>query len=443
MSFIKKAFSIFKNIHFQSLLLNGSMSLFGIVTLSLLYRALTPADAGIYIFLFTLINLIDTVKSGFMTTAFIKYYSGSDETRAAEVIGSTWILTILIIAVLVFANLIFYLFYHNTDNITLDLLNKYFSLIIVSTLPFFIAGIVLQSEKRFDLLLRIRLLNQVLFTGTIVALIFLKETTLTTIIVSYIVCNVFVSIVVLFIGWSKVSMIKNATKKGVLEMYHFGKYSMGSSLSANLFSFTNTFFLDYFFGPASVAVFNIGSKLMQIIEIPLYSIAGSGMPLLSGFYNNNEQDKMVFTLKKIIGILTTIFIGVAIVSLIFAEPLIALIGGQKYVTTEAPNLFRILILLSLLFPVDRFFAITLDVINKPEINFYKLLVMLVINLIADFVVVFYFKSVYGIAITNIFPTLYAIIISYYYIQKTIRIDFSDTLSIGVKEIRSFISSKIA
>ena len=73
MSFIKKAFSIFKNIHFQSLLLNGSMSLFGIVTLSLLYRALTPADAGIYIFLFTLINLIDTVKSGFMTTAFIKY----------------------------------------------------------------------------------------------------------------------------------------------------------------------------------------------------------------------------------------------------------------------------------------------------------------------------------------------------------------------------------
>ncbi|MCX6205845.1 MAG: oligosaccharide flippase family protein [Bacteroidetes bacterium] len=442
MSLIKKAVSIFKNIHFQSLLLNGSMSLFGIVTLSMLYRALTPTEAGIYIFLFTLINLIDTVKSGFMTTAFIKFYSGADEKRASEVIGSTWILTLLIVAVLIIANIICVLFYRDTDNITLALLNKYFSPIVISTLPFFIAGIVLQSEKRFDLLLRIRLLNQVLFTGTIIVLIFLKETNLNTIIISYILCNVFVSLVVLLIGWSKISFLKNATKKGVLEMYHFGKYSMGSSLSANLFSFTNTFFLDFFFGPASVAIFNIGSKLMQIIEIPLYSIAGSGMPLLSGFYNNNEEEKMVFTLKKIIGILTVLFIGVALVSLVFAEPLIALIGGQKYVTTEAPNLFRILILLSLLFPLDRFFAITLDVINKPEINFYKLLVMLVINLIADFVVVFYFKSVYGIAITNIFPTLYAIIISYYYIQKSIKIDFSDTLTIGFKEIRSFISSKL-
>lgn len=442
MSLIKKVVSIFKNIHFQSLLLNGSMSLFGIVTLSLLYRALTPTDAGIYIFLFTLINLIDTIKSGFMTTAFIKFYSGSDETRASEVIGSTWILTLLIVAILIIANLICVLFYRDTDNITLALLNKYFTPIVISTLPFFIAGIVLQSEKRFDLLLRIRLLNQVLFTGTIILLIFFKETNLNTIIISYILCNVFVSLVVLLIGWSKIRFLKNATKKGVLEMYHFGKYSMGSSLSANLFSFTNTFFLDFFFGPASVAIFNIGSKLMQIIEIPLYSIAGSGMPLLSGFYNNNEEEKMVFTLKKIIGILTILFIGVALVSLVFAEPLIALIGGQKYVTTEAPNLFRILILLSLLFPLDRFFAITLDVINRPEINFYKLLVMLVINLIADFVVVFYFKSVYGIAITNIFPTLYAIIISYYYIQKSIKIDFSDTLSIGFKEIKSFISSKL-
>ena len=425
MSLIKKAISVFKNIHFQSLLLNGSMSLFGILALSLLYRALTPTDAGIYIYLFTLIQLIDTIKSGLIVTAFIKYYSGSDETRAAEVIGSTWVLTIIIIAILVFANLLSFLFFHGTDNVILKLLNTYFSLIVVSTLPYFIAGVVLESEKRFDLLLRIRLLNQVLFTGTIVALIFLKETTLTTIIIAYIICNVLVSIVSLLVGWSKIKMIKNATKKGIREMFNFGKYSMGSSLSTSFFGFTNTFFLDYFFGPASVAVFNIGSKLMQIIEIPLISIASSGMPLLCANYNNNEQDKMVFTLKKIIGILTTIFIGVAILSLIFAEPMIALIGGQKYVTTEAPNLFRILIILSILFPLDRFFAITLDVINRPKINFYKLLVMIVINLIANFVVVFYFKTVYGIAITNIFPTLYAIIISYYYIQKTIKIDLGN------------------
>ena len=442
MLFIKKTFSIFKNIHFQSLLLNGLMSLFGIVTVALLYRALSPTEAGIYIFLFTIINLIDSIKSGFLTTAFIKFYAGTDENRASEIIGSTWILTIFIIGILIVVNFIGFLFFHNSTSITLVLLTKYFWLIIISSLPFFIAGIILQSEKRFDLLLRIRLLNQVLFTGSIVLFIIFKKTSLESIIVTYIASGVIVSLVSVMVGWSKIVYIKYATKKGVLEMYHFGKYSMGSSLSANLFGFTNTFFLNFFFGPASVAIFNIGSKLLQIVEIPLVSIAGSGMPILSSFYNGKELDKMIFTLKKIIGILSILFIGVAIFSIIFAEPLIALIGGEKYINTEAPNLFRILMTLAILSPVDRFFAITLDVINKPKINFYKLLVMLVVNLIADFIVVFYFKSVYGIAITNIFPTIVAIAISFYYIIKEIKIDFSDTFSIGFKEMRAFIISRI-
>ncbi len=442
MSFIKKIFSILKNIHFQSLLLNGLMSLFGIVTVALLYRALSPTEAGIYIFLFTIINLIDSIKSGFLTTAFIKFYAGTDEKRASEIIGSTWILTIFIISVLVVVNFIGFLFFQNSTSITLVLLTKYFWLIIISSLPFFITGIILQSDKRFDLLLRIRLLNQVLFTGSIVLFIIFKKTTLESIIVSYIVCGVIVSLVSVIVGWSKLVYIKYATKKGILEMYHFGKYSMGSSLSANLFGFTNTFFLNFFFGPASVAIFNIGSKLLQIVEIPLVSIAGSGMPILSSFYNGKELDKMIFTLKKIIGILSILFIGVAIFSIIFAEPLIALIGGEKYIHTEAPNLFRILITLAILSPIDRFFAITLDVINKPKVNFYKLLVMLVVNLIADYIVVFYFKSVYGIAITNIFPTIIAIAISFYYIKKEIKIDFRDTFLIGFKEIRTFIKSRI-
>lgn len=441
MRFIKKIFSLLKNIHFQSLILNGLMSVFGIVTLSLLYRALTTKDAGIYIFLFTLINLIDTIKSGFLTTAFIKYYAGSDEKRASEVIGSTWIVSLIIIISLIIINLFSFYFYPDTNNIGINLLNKYFSFIIISSLPFFIACIILQSEKRFDLLIRIKLLNQILFTGTIIALIFFKETSLEKIIVSYIICNFFVSIVVLLVGWAKLRFIKFASKKGVLEIYHFGKYSMGSSLSANLFGFTNTFILNFFFGPASISIYNIGSKLMQIVEIPLYSVSGSVMPILSSFYNNDEKDKMNYTLKKVIGILTIVFIGIALFCLVFAEPLIALIGGEKYIQTEAPNLFRIFILFSLLSPVDRFFALTLDVINLPHINFYKLLVMLAINLVADFIIVYYFKSIYGIAITNIFPTLYAIIISYYYIQKSAKIDFSNTISIGFKEIKMFIFSK--
>jgi O-antigen/teichoic acid export membrane protein len=208
---------------------------------------------------------------------------------------------------------------------------------------------------------------------------------------------------------------------------------MGSSLSANLFKVVDIFFINYFLNPAALAMYNLGGRLLQFVEIPLLSFAASGMPILAGFYNNNQKDEMMHFMKKLVGMMTIGITGIAIFSLVFANPIITLIGGEKYANSDAVNLFRIFMSMAILYPMDRFFSLILDVINKPQVNFYKILIMLTANLIGDYIGILLFKSIFGIAWANLFPILVAIIISYVYLNRFHKFNIISILKIGFEE----------
>ena len=409
------------------------MAVFGMLTIAILYRALSIKEVGIYVFLMTVVSFVDTFKGGFLTISFLKFYAGTEEKRGREVVGSAWVLGLAITGFLVFLNIIGLFFYSKNENEVLRLFLEYFGLISLSTLPSFMANLVVQGEKRFDRLLYMRLINQVLFTTMVVCLIFFHKASLNSIVIVYIIANSIASLSTVLFGWTKIQDIKYYSRKGFLELFHFGKYSMATSLSANLFTVTDVFFINLFLGPAALAVYNLGYKLIQVIEIPLLSFAASGMPIMSAHYNNSQNDQMIYTMKKIIGMLTMAILLIAIFSILFAEPLIAIVGGNKYIHSEAPNLFRIFITIAILYPADRFFSITLDVIHKPQVNFYKILVMLLINLVADYIGVLLFKSPYAIAFANLFPVLAAIIISYISINNYSKFNFWDIYKVGYRE----------
>ncbi len=438
MSAIKKLLSVFQNIHFQSLLGNGVMAVFGMVTVAILYRALSIIEVGVYVLFMTIFGLVDNLKGGFLTNPYIKFYSGSGEGRSREVAGSAWVLVLMVTLGVVMVNIPAYFLIPHIKSFGVVLFVKFFAITFLSTVPSFMANLAVQSEKRFDQLLWLRLINQILFTGTVVVLIIIKKSSLTNIILAYIVANIVTSIVMLVLGWTKLRYIRYATKATVIEIANFGKYSMGTSLSSNLFGFTDTMMITIFLGPAGLALYNLGVKLNQIVEIPMLSFAASGFPLLSAFYNNNQPEEMIHTMKKLIGMLSIAIAAIAIVAVIFAEPIIGLVGGAKYIHTEAPNLFRIFISITIFYPADRFLALTLDVIHKPKINFYKILVMLVVNLVADYVAVSIFKTVYAIALTNVFPVLVAIVIAYVPLNKFHKFNFWNIYVVGYKETILFV-----
>lgn len=438
MNLVKKAISLFQNIHIQSLLGNGVMAVFNMLALALLYRALSVNDIGVYVLFMTILGLIDTIKSGLLTNAFLKFYSGTTPERANEVVGSAWALALLVTGFFILVNLGAYLGLPYFPDQGTRLLIQYFSLITLSTLPSFMANLAVQGEKRFDRLLWLRLINQVLFVAIIITLIFFKKSTLNNIILTYAFANLIASIATLLFGWTKVGAIKFANLNTIKDLFRFGKYSMGSSLSANLFRVVDIFFINYFLNPAALAMYNLGGRLLQFVEIPLLSFAASGMPVLAGFFNNNQKDQMMHFMKKLVGMMTIGIAGIAIFSIVFANPIISLIGGEKYANSDAVNLFRIFMSIAILYPMDRFFSLTLDVINKPQVNFYKILIMVASNLVADYVGILIFHSVFGIAWANLVPVLIAIVISYVYLNRFYKFSIFSILKVGLEESRFLI-----
>ncbi len=131
-------------------------------------------------------------------------------------------------------------------------------------------------------------------------------------------------------------------------------------------------------------------------------------------------------------------VPVILVSLVVADIAIALIGGGKYVHSPAANIFRIFMVLSFLYPADRFIAVSLDVIHQPRINFIKVMVMLVLNIITDFAGIYLFGNVYGIAIPSIVPALAGIWISYRAMQRYQRFTFRGMYVLGYQELSHLI-----
>ncbi|WP_217451982.1 hypothetical protein, partial [Mucilaginibacter humi] len=60
--------------------------------------------------------------------------------------------------------------------------------------------------------------------------------------------NLITSVYALTKGWTRITDLGRRTKASVKEIYDFGKYSVGTSLSANMFNTSDTFIINFVLG---------------------------------------------------------------------------------------------------------------------------------------------------------------------------------------------------
>lgn len=430
-----KIVSAIKNKYFLSLSGNVIMSGVGMLIMAIIYRFLPMQIVGTWLLFQTTLSTIDTFRSGFLTTAFIKFYAGSTPERTAEITGSAWIIGLCITGILVVVNIPVMLFFNNIHDEGYLLFFKYSGICFICMLPTFIASCVLLSEQRFDRTLYVRIVNQGGFLLMIIVLAILHKITLMGIVYSYILSYFIASVYVIIMGWARINTIKDRSKKAILELFHFGKYSVGTTFSANLFGTSDTIIINMMLGKAALAIYNLGQSLMQVVEILLRSFAATAMPALSAAFNQHNPVEVIHIMKKYVGMLTIVLIPIAICGWAFADLPIYIIGGNKYIGTQAANVFRLFLAFSLLYPADRFFGLTLDVINRPIVNFYKVLIMLAINISMDFLGIYIFGNIYGAALSTAIWVTAGVAIGYLALNKYHRFSFWDSYSLGFAESR--------
>lgn len=431
-----------KNPHIVNLLGNAIMTVLNTIQAAIVFNYLSKEGMGNYIIFQSTIGLVDTFRAGLLTTAFITSYAGTSKERSAEVAGSAWFLSLLITGGFVLINSV-YLFipFHLADG-GADLFIKWFGLVFIITLPSFIASCIAQAEQRFDRLLYIRSVSTGLSIVLILTLIFTNKLTLMTLVYSGFISGGVTSLMTIVLGWARINTVWKKSTATMKALFAFGKYSVGTSLGSNLFRNSDTYIINFMLGPSSLAVYNLGVRLMELVEIPLRSFAATVMPPLSAAYNQQNKYHVIYLLKKYSGLLTIILIPVVIGSLFFAEVAIWIVD-KKYLSTEAANVLRVFMTFALLYPVERFMALTLDAINQPKVNMIKLIFMLAANVIGDFLGIWIFGNIYGVALATILPIITGMIISYHWLQKYEKFALWDVYKIGWLETQWLIKDSMA
>jgi O-antigen/teichoic acid export membrane protein len=427
------------NKHTLSLASNAIMPVLGMAILSLMARYLSKSDFGDYIFFLIIFTLADTFRTGFLQTSLIRFYAGTSIERAKNIAGSAWYLGFIIVLSFGLGNLLLYFFYFG-DNPNMFIILKWFSIIFISTLPTAIAGWILQAEERFDKLFMVQLINQGGFFILILLLIVFNCANFQNAIYCYFINNVISSITTTCVGWSQIKTISSKSWASVKELAHFGKFSVGTSISSYLLRSSDTFIIKMMFPSELLAVYYIPQRLMEIFEIPLRAFIATALPVMSAAVHRDDKKYVSYIMKKYAGMLTIALIPIAIVSFIAADLIIGLLFGGKYQHSDAGNIFRIFMCFVMLLPIDRFFGITLDIINKPHLNMIKVFIMLAVNVAGDFLGVFVFHSLYGVAIASIFTFFSGAIFGYWALKKYLQFSITDIFKLGYMELTELMGS---
>lgn len=427
------------NKHFLSLAGNGSMAALSIITYAILYRLLPEEDMGNWVFFQFVFVLLDAFRTGFLQTALIKFYSGATSERKAHIAGSTWYLAIIITFLFALPNIPVLLFANRVQDAGVQLFLDWYGLSLLCTLPFNVTFWILQAEERFDRILTLRLLNQGSFIIILLTLLFFYQVTILTIVYGYLASSLLTSLISIFLGWAQLSAISRKTSAGVKEIFHFGKYSVGTYIGSSLLRSSDSIIIKFMIGPAALAVYTLAQRVGEVIEILIRSFLGTAMPIMAAAFNNNESGKVVYVMKKYAGMLTLFLIPVVIGTFLLADVFILFLGGEKYVHTEAANILCIFMCFALLFPIDRFFGITLDMINKPELNLIKVVLTLILNVVTKVIALKIVGNVYGAAASGLITLLFGVGFGYFTLKKYLPFNLNGILQLGFAESKSLLS----
>lgn len=418
------------------------MSVLSMVTVGILLRFMSKNDVGYWFFFQSVFVLLDTFRTGFLQVAMIKFYTGAEKSRADTVLGSVWFLSLLITSILIIINLISIFFLPNIQNIGIISVIKWFGITFLLTLPSAIASWILQSDQRFDKLLLLRIINQGAFILMVLFIIIFKNLDLTLILIINALSSALVSVYCISQGWTRIRTFSRRTKESIMELFHFGKYSVGTTISTNLLRSSDTFIIMFVLGvagPAAVAMYTIPMRLMEIIEIPLRAFLSTGMPSMSEAFNKGNRKEVVIIMQKYAGTLTLALLPVSILAILFADVAITLLGGSQYSGTNAVSVYRIFMCFAMFFPIDRFLGVTLDIIHQPRINFYKVLIMLATNIAFDFIGIHLFGNINGVALATLFTFLSGVFFGYFWLKKYLDFTITGFFTVGFGEIKIMIA----
>jgi len=430
-----------KIVHESNVLsLSGNIltSFFGFAGFALLARTYPMEIFGEWVIFIAAASLIKMLRFGIINTALIRNLSGADREERPKIIGSSVVIssvaTLIIFAFLEIAD---YTFYNSIHSSAYDLFFKWFPIIVLINLPANTAQAILQADQRFGKDALIKIFESSSLFLVIALNFYVRLLSLNELVGAFMIINGIESLICIIGGWDGFKYILKATKQTAIDLLQFSKYSTFTLIGTNLLRSADTFIISFSpLGTAAVALYSIPMKLTELQQVPLRSFAATAFPKLS----KASIKKNVMEVKEIFysysGAMTYLFIGISLVTFVFADFFVMILGGMQYSGIDpvtgfnAARITQVFSFYGVLLPLDRMTGIGLDSINKPNINFNKVLVMAIANIIGDLIAVFIFKSLTLVAAGTVLFTIIGVWMGYTYLDNELSLNMKNIFICG-------------
>jgi O-antigen/teichoic acid export membrane protein len=426
---------IFKSNNLLSLAGNFSAAIFGFLSFMLLTRITTTDTFGKWVLFITASTFVEMFRFGITRVALIKYLSGAPKEERTTLIGSNWTIGILLtIAIAALIIIIRFFFKTAIDNSGFVYFFKWYPLLAFLNLPFNNALSVLQADMKFFKILLIRLVNTGVFVIFLFFDLFYLKWGVDKIVIVYLSVNLFTSLMTIVLGWDHLKLAKYYDLNVIKKILQYGKFSLGTLVGTSLLKSADTFILGLspVLGTTAVALYSVPLKMTEILEVPLRSFVATYFPRMSKAHregNTNELRRLFYSYS---GVITLLFIPFLLLCFFMANQVILVLGGKAYLSSLP--IFYVFCVYGLFLPIDRFTGVALDSVNKPNLNFYKVLAMALVNIIGDAISVFYFKSILGVALVTIAMTIVGVFIGLFQLNKNLPFKIGMIFTIGFQTI---------
>lgn len=387
---------IFQSYWFRSgsltLLNRISNVLFGLLYFYFLIRVLQPDAFGAWVIFLTITSLSESIRVAFIYNPLLKYLNSSEKESHSEILGASLALNFL--AAVAIAVVFVLLSFVVGEIFDTPELGEMLLVSIISVFGFTLFAhfnFLQQANKKFTgTFISTFVQKLILLLYILYLFIFDTDTLLITIVFVYSIGYVISSLVsYLFVRNQNALKIK-FNRNWMLRLFHYGKYTLGTNVSAMLNKNTKEWFLGGMLGTASVAIFSPAVKITNLFEVPLSALAPVFYPEMISRVRKDGLSAAKLMYEKSVAYILIAIVPSVIIILVFAEPIVLFIAGPEY--PAAIPVLQIMVFYGLFEPFQRQFGITLNAIGKAHINFYFIVISSAIGIIISFI----FIKLYGI-----------------------------------------------
>lgn len=405
---------------FYSILQRFSITFFALINYMVLVRTLTKPQNGAWALFLVVTTVFEQSKTGLLKNAHIRYVSSTDNREEKTGIASASLLInasitfLFILLILFFGDWLSAVFHTGSDLATML---KWFIPGLIIMLFFSHLEAIQQSFLDFKGVFAGYFIRQAVFLACIAGCwAFHIHYSLTDVVLFQSFGFLCGTLAIWYYSRSYLEYHFNPTLARVKQVLHYGKWIFASGTVSNLFTNLDQLVTGTMNTATDVAYYNTALRINTILDVPSYAAADIIFPKSARASVEEGEGKVRYLFERMVGILFSFGVPLALFILVFAKWVILLIAGKQYL--PAVPILQLYMLTRLIAPMQNQSANLLNSIGKQAICFWMNTAALLVNLVVNYICVRKF-GFYGAAIGSTISYSLALIAWYFLMRKLI------------------------